>query len=215
MTLQSKPNTDDVRIREIKELVPPAHVFREFPVGVRAALTTYNARQSIHRILHGADNRLLVVVGPCSIHEVDSAIEYATRLQKEVPRFENDLLIVMRVYFEKPRTTVGWKGLINDPRLDNSFRINEGLRLARGLLLEINDMGLPCATEFLDTITPQYTADLIAWGRSAPARRNRRCIANSPPACRVQSASKTGPTATSASPSTPSAPPSRRITFCR
>ncbi|MEF8698581.1 MAG: 3-deoxy-7-phosphoheptulonate synthase AroG [Candidatus Accumulibacter sp. UW26] len=164
MTLQSKPNTDDVRIREIKELVPPAHVFREFPVGVRAALTTYNARQSIHRILHGADNRLLVVVGPCSIHEVDSAIAYATRLQKEAPRFDNDLLIVMRVYFEKPRTTVGWKGLINDPRLDNSFRINEGLRLARGLLLEINDMGLPCATEFLDTITPQYTADLIAWG---------------------------------------------------
>jgi 3-deoxy-7-phosphoheptulonate synthase len=164
MTLQSKPNTDDVRIREIKELVPPAHVFREFPVGVRAALTTYNARQSIHRILHGADNRLLTVIGPCSIHDVDSAIEYATRLQREVPRFENDLLIVMRVYFEKPRTTVGWKGLINDPRLDNSFRINEGLRLARGLLLEINDMGLPCATEFLDTITPQYTADLIAWG---------------------------------------------------
>jgi 3-deoxy-7-phosphoheptulonate synthase len=143
---------------------PPAHVFREFPVGVRAATTTYNARQNIHRILHGADNRLLVVVGPCSIHDVDSAVEYATRLQKEVPRFENDLLIVMRVYFEKPRTTVGWKGLINDPRLDNSFRINEGLRLARGLLLEINDMGLPCATEFLDTITPQYTADLIAWG---------------------------------------------------
>ena len=164
MTLQSKPNTDDVRIREIKELVPPAHVFREFPVGVRAALTTYNARQSIHRILHGADNRLLTVIGPCSIHDVDSAIDYATRLQREVPRFENDLLIVMRVYFEKPRTTVGWKGLINDPRLDNSFRINEGLRLARGLLLEINDMGLPCATEFLDTITPQYTADLIAWG---------------------------------------------------
>ena len=164
MNLQSKPNTDDVRIREIKELVPPAHVFREFPVGVRAALTTYNARQNIHRILHGADNRLLVVVGPCSIHDVDSAVEYATRLQKEVPRFENDLLIVMRVYFEKPRTTVGWKGLINDPRLDNSFRINEGLRLARGLLLEINDMGLPCATEFLDTITPQYTADLISWG---------------------------------------------------
>ncbi|HPU80157.1 3-deoxy-7-phosphoheptulonate synthase AroG [Accumulibacter sp.] len=164
MTLQSKPNTDDVRIREIKELVPPAHVFREFPVGVRAALTTYNARQNIHRILHGADNRLLVVVGPCSIHDVDSAIEYATRLQKEAARFENDLLIVMRVYFEKPRTTVGWKGLINDPRLDNSFRINEGVRLARGLLLEINDLGLPCATEFLDTITPQYTADLIAWG---------------------------------------------------
>jgi 3-deoxy-7-phosphoheptulonate synthase len=164
MTLQSKPNTDDVRIREIKELVPPAHIFREFPVGVRAATTTYEARQGIHRILHGADNRLLVILGPCSIHDVDSAVEYAHRLEKEAARFANDLLIVMRVYFEKPRTTVGWKGLINDPRLDNSFRINEGLRLARGLLLEINDLGLPCATEFLDTITPQYTADLIAWG---------------------------------------------------
>lgn len=164
MTLPSKPTTDDVRIREIKELVPPAHVFREFPVGVRAALTTYNARQNIHRILHGADDRLLVVIGPCSIHDVDSAVEYATRLRKEIPRFENDLLVAMRVYFEKPRTTVGWKGLINDPRMDNSFRINEGVRLARGLLLAINDLGLPCATEFLDTITPQYTADLISWG---------------------------------------------------
>ncbi len=164
MTLQSKPNTDDVRIKEIKELVPPAHVFREFPVGVQAAQTTFNARQAIHRILHGADDRLLVVIGPCSIHDVEVAMEYARRLQNEVARFEKDLLIVMRVYFEKPRTTVGWKGLINDPRMDNSFRINEGLRLARSLLLEINDLGMPCATEFLDTITPQYTADLIAWG---------------------------------------------------
>jgi len=164
MTPQSKPNTDDVRIREIKELVPPAHVFREFPVGVQAAQTTFNARLAIHRILHGADDRLLVVIGPCSIHDVDVALDYARRLHNEAPRFARDLLVVMRVYFEKPRTTVGWKGLINDPRLDNSFRINEGLRLARSLLLEINDMGLPCATEFLDTITPQYTADLIAWG---------------------------------------------------
>ena len=164
MTLQSKPNTDDVRIKEIKELVPPAHVFREFPVGVQAAQTTFNARQAIHRILHGADDRLLVVIGPCSIHDVEVAMEYARRLQNEVARFEKDLLIVMRVYFEKPRTTVGWKGLINDPRMDNSFGINEGLRLARSLLLEINDLGMPCATEFLDTITPQYTADLIAWG---------------------------------------------------
>jgi 3-deoxy-7-phosphoheptulonate synthase len=164
MILQSKPNTDDLRIKEIKELVPPAHVFREFPVGLQAAQTTYSARQAIHRILHGADDRLLVVIGPCSIHDVDLAVGYAKRLHEQVLRFEKDLLIVMRVYFEKPRTTVGWKGLINDPRLDNSFRINEGLRLARGLLLEINDMGLPCATEFLDTITPQYTADLISWG---------------------------------------------------
>ena len=164
MSLISKPNTDDLRIKEIKELVPPSHVFREFPVGVQAAQTTHDARHAIHRILHGADDRLLVVIGPCSIHDVDVAIEYAKRLKAEVSRFEKDLLIVMRVYFEKPRTTVGWKGLINDPRLDNSFRINEGLRLARGLLLEINEMGLPCATEFLDTITPQYTADLISWG---------------------------------------------------
>lgn len=162
--LQSKPNTDDVRIREIKELVPPAHVFREFPVGARAAQTTYNTRQTIHRILHGADDRLLTVIGPCSIHDVGTALDYARKLRKECDRFAADLLIVMRVYFEKPRTTVGWKGLINDPRLDGSFRINEGVRLARGLLLEINDMGLACATEFLDTITPQYTADLIAWG---------------------------------------------------
>ena len=164
MSLISKPNTDDLRIKEIKELVPPSHVFREFPVGVQAAQTTHDARHAIHRILHGADDRLLVVIGPCSIHDVDVAVEYAKRLKVELPRFEKDLLIVMRVYFEKPRTTVGWKGLINDPRLDNSFRINEGLRLARGLLLEINEMGLPCATEFLDTITPQYTADLISWG---------------------------------------------------
>ena len=164
MTLQSKPNTDDLRIKEIKELVPPAHVFREFPVGAQAAQTTFSARQAIHRILHGADDRLLVVIGPCSIHDVDVAIAYAKRLQKEMSRFEKDLLIVMRVYFEKPRTTVGWKGLINDPRLDNSFRINEGLRLARSLLRELNELGVPCATEFLDTITPQYTADLISWG---------------------------------------------------
>ena len=164
MTLTSKPNTDDLRIREIKELVPPAHVFREFPLGEQAAQTTYQARQVIHRILHGADDRLLVVIGPCSIHDIEQAIEYATRLRDLLPRFEKDLQIVMRVYFEKPRTTVGWKGLINDPRLDDSFRINEGLRLARRLLLEINELGLACATEFLDTITPQYTADLIAWG---------------------------------------------------
>jgi 3-deoxy-7-phosphoheptulonate synthase len=129
-----------------------------------AAQTTSNARQGIHRILHGADDRLLVVIGPCSIHDVDTALEYARKLQHETSRFANELLIVMRVYFEKPRTTVGWKGLINDPHLDNSFRINEGLRLARGLLLQINNLGLPCATEFLDAITPQYTADLIAWG---------------------------------------------------
>ncbi len=155
---------DDVRIKEIKELSPPAHVLREFPATERAAATTFNARQEIHRILHGADDRLLVVVGPCSIHDHESAVDYARRLAEQHERLSEDLLVAMRVYFEKPRTTVGWKGLINDPRMDGSFKINEGLRLARQLLWEINELGLPCATEFLDTITPQYTADLIAWG---------------------------------------------------
>ena len=160
----SKPNTDDLRILEINEVAPPAHLLREFPPSDRAAETTFAGRQAVHRVLHGADDRLLVVIGPCSIHDVDDAREYTRRLNEVLPRFQKDLLIVMRVYFEKPRTTVGWKGLINDPRLDHTYRINEGLRLARSLLLEINDMGIPCATEFLDTITPQYTADLIAWG---------------------------------------------------
>jgi 3-deoxy-7-phosphoheptulonate synthase len=159
-----KPETDDLRIREIKELVPPVHIFREYPASNRAAQTTWTARQDIHRILHGADDRLLVVVGPCSIHDRAAALDYAERLEKEAARLAADLVVVMRVYFEKPRTTVGWKGLINDPRLDGSFRINEGLRLARQLLLEINELGVPCGTEFLDTITPQYTADLISWG---------------------------------------------------
>ncbi|HEX8962277.1 MAG TPA: 3-deoxy-7-phosphoheptulonate synthase AroG [Rhodocyclaceae bacterium] len=155
---------DDVRIKEIKELSPPGHLLREFPATEPAAETTFGARAAIHRILHGADDRLLAVVGPCSIHEFDAAMEYARKLAAEAKRLSGDLLILMRVYFEKPRTTIGWKGLINDPRLDGSFKINEGLRLARKLLWEINEMGLPCATEFLDTITPQYTADLIAWG---------------------------------------------------
>ncbi len=155
---------DDVRIREIKELSPPGHILREFPATDLAATTTYDARAAIHRILHGADDRLLVIVGPCSIHDFDSAMEYAQRLKAVRDQLDADLLILMRVYFEKPRTTVGWKGLINDPRMDGSFKINEGLRLARRLLWELTEMGLPCATEFLDTITPQYTADLISWG---------------------------------------------------
>ena len=155
---------DDVRIKEIKELSPPSHLLREFPVTEMAAETTFNARTAIHRILHGADDRLLVVVGPCSIHDIGIAMEYAKKLKAEAKRHEADLLILMRVYFEKPRTTVGWKGLINDPHLDGSFKINDGLRLARKLLWDINELALPCATEFLDTITPQYTADLISWG---------------------------------------------------
>jgi 3-deoxy-7-phosphoheptulonate synthase len=157
-------NTDDIRIREIKELLPPSHVIREFPTTEKAAETVFRTRENIHRILHGADDRLLVVIGPCSIHDPKAALEYARLLAEQRMRLDRDLAIVMRVYFEKPRTTVGWKGLINDPRLDNSFRINEGLRLARGLLLDIAEIGLPTATEFLDMITPQYIADLISWG---------------------------------------------------
>ncbi|MDT3668736.1 MAG: 3-deoxy-7-phosphoheptulonate synthase AroG [Aromatoleum sp.] len=164
MTASLQIHIDDVRIREIKELIPPAHVLREFPATPRAAEVAYEARQGIHRILYGADDRLLVVVGPCSIHDIDAALEYARKLKAEADRLKDDLLIVMRVYFEKPRTTVGWKGLINDPYLDNSFRINEGVRLARKLLWEINELGLPAGTEFLDMITPQYIGDLISWG---------------------------------------------------
>ncbi len=156
--------TDDIRIREIKELVPPSHVLREFPVTENAARTTYETRQAIHRILHGADDRLLVVMGPCSIHDVKAAKEYAGKLKRERERLAGELLVVMRVYFEKPRTTVGWKGLINDPNLDGSFRINDGLRIARHLLLDLDEMGVPVGCEFLDMITPQYVADLVAWG---------------------------------------------------
>jgi len=160
----AKRPVDDTRITEITELAPPSHLLREFAVSERTAATTYDARQAIHRILHGADDRLLVVVGPCSIHDYDAAIDYATRLAAKRRDLAADLAIVMRVYFEKPRTTVGWKGLINDPRLDGSFRINEGLKLARRILLEINELELPAGTEYLDMITPQYIADLISWG---------------------------------------------------
>jgi len=157
-------NTDDLRIREIKELSPPSHLMREFPCTDKAAETTFRAREAIHRILHGADDRLIVVVGPCSIHDYAAATEYARRLAALRAELLADLKIVMRVYFEKPRTTVGWKGFINDPNLDDSFDINKGLRLARKLLLEINENRLPAATEYLDLISPQYIADLIAWG---------------------------------------------------
>lgn len=164
MNASALQHIDDVRIREIKELSPPAHVLREFPATAQATRTTFEARQAIHRILHGADDRLLVVIGPCSIHDPAGALDYAQRIKEQAKLFKENLLVVMRVYFEKPRTTVGWKGLINDPNMDNSFRINDGLRLARKLLWEINELGVPAATEFLVMITPQYIADLISWG---------------------------------------------------
>ncbi|MGR9106047.1 MAG: 3-deoxy-7-phosphoheptulonate synthase AroG [Gammaproteobacteria bacterium] len=162
--IQNFSSTEDLRISEIREVSPPEIIHREFPITEAAANTTRNARSSIHEILCGRDDRLLVIVGPCSIHDTEAAREYADRLLSIKPRLENDLLLVMRVYFEKPRTTVGWKGLINDPELDESFNINKGLRLARKLLLDINELGLPAATEYLDLITPQYVTDLISWG---------------------------------------------------
>jgi len=156
--------TDDLRIKEIKELTPPAHLIREFPCDEVASRTVHEARLAAHRILHGMDDRLLVVIGPCSIHDPKAALEYAQRLKAERERLAADLEITMRVYFEKPRTTVGWKGLINDPDLDGSFRINHGLRVARELLMQINAAGVPAGCEYLDMITPQYIADLVSWG---------------------------------------------------
>lgn len=157
-------NTDDLRIREIKELAPPAHTMREFVCSPEVSSLVHDSRQAVHRILHNMDDRLVVVIGPCSIHDTKAALDYARRLKAERTRFGGELEIIMRVYFEKPRTTVGWKGLINDPHMDGSFNINEGLRIARGLLLEINEMGVPAGCEFLDMITPQYIADLVSWG---------------------------------------------------
>jgi 3-deoxy-7-phosphoheptulonate synthase len=156
--------TDDLRITAMKEVIPPCELHEEFPIDQAAARTTLEARGNIHDLLEGRDDRLLVIMGPCSIHDPVAALEYADRLLEQKQHFQNDLVIVMRVYFEKPRTTVGWKGLINDPDLDESFNINKGLRLARKLLLDVNQRGMPSATEYLDLITPQYVSDLIAWG---------------------------------------------------
>ncbi|MGH8476892.1 MAG: 3-deoxy-7-phosphoheptulonate synthase AroG [Methylococcales bacterium] len=157
-------STEDLRIAKIIEVASPDIIHNELPITEAAASTTRDTRAAIHRILVGEDDRLLVIVGPCSIHDTIAAREYADRLLAIRERLDNDLLLVMRVYFEKPRTTVGWKGLINDPELDESFKIGKGLRLARKLLLDLNELGLPAATEFLDLITPQYVTDLISWG---------------------------------------------------
>jgi 3-deoxy-7-phosphoheptulonate synthase len=156
--------TEDLRIASINAVSPPAEVHEEYPITVAAQRTVVEAREAIHRILAGEDDRLLVIVGPCSIHDVKAGREYAGRLLKLREALAEDLLLVMRVYFEKPRTTVGWKGLINDPDLDETFHINKGLRLARHLLVDLADLGVPAGTEYLDLITPQYVNDLISWG---------------------------------------------------
>jgi 3-deoxy-7-phosphoheptulonate synthase len=158
------PHTDDLRIRRIEALNTPAEVIAELPCDDAASEVVSNARQALHDILHGQDDRLAVVIGPCSIHDPIAAMDYARRLRPLRDALGGELEIVMRVYFEKPRTTVGWKGLINDPDMDGSFHINRGLRTARGLLRDINALGLPAGCEYLDIISPQYIADLVAWG---------------------------------------------------
>lgn len=160
----TRHRTDDLRISGINPLISPAVLAYYLPISERASELVATTRAQADAILRGEDDRLLAIVGPCSIHDPETALEYAEKLKVEAERLKDDVLVIMRVYFEKPRTTVGWKGLINDPHLDDSFDINQGLRVARGLLLDLANMGVPAGTEFLDTISPQYIADLIAWG---------------------------------------------------
>ena len=163
--VEKTSQTDDERIKDINVLPPPEHLIRFFPIrGTSVETLITDTRRNIHNIMAGKDDRLLVVMGPCSIHDPAAALEYARRLKVEREKYADSLEIVMRVYFEKPRTTVGWKGLINDPYLDETFRIDEGLRMARQLLIDINRLGLPAGSEFLDVISPQYIGDLISWG---------------------------------------------------
>ena len=162
--VMSNSQTDDLRISKLDPLISPAVLSYYLPISEKAAGVVSVARSNAENIMKGQDDRVLVVIGPCSIHDTKAAIEYAQKLKPLVDKYKDDLVVVMRVYFEKPRTTVGWKGLINDPHLDGSFDINRGLRIARELLIELNEMGVPAATEFLDTISPQYVADLISYG---------------------------------------------------
>ena len=155
---------DDTRIAKIEQLLPPVALLEKYPAGEVAVKTVRNARKQAHEIIHGEDDRLLVVIGPCSIHDPKAALEYAERLKAMRDKYKGTLEIIIRVYFEKPRTTVGWKGLINDPYLNDTYALNDGLRIARKLLSDINDLGLPTAGEFLDMITPQYMADVMSWG---------------------------------------------------
>jgi 3-deoxy-7-phosphoheptulonate synthase len=167
--------TDDLRIAETRELVSPAIIHEQFPITEAAAATTMKARQEIQAVMAGDDDRIVVVVGPCSIHDPKSALEYAQRLAVLKQELNQDLVVVMRVYFEKPRTTVGWKGLINDPDLNNSYCVNKGLGIARNLLLSINDLGVPAGCEYLDLITPQYTGDIVSWGAIGARTTESQC----------------------------------------
>jgi 3-deoxy-7-phosphoheptulonate synthase len=172
--------TDDLRIKWTKVVLPPIFLEEELPTTEKASSTVHDARNQVRDILAGKDDRLLVIVGPCSIHDTKAALEYAGRLKTAIDQLSSDLCIVMRVYFEKPRTTIGWKGLINDPHLDQSFKINDGLRLTRHLLLDLAEMGVPAGTEFLDMIIPQYVAGLVSWGaigaRTAESQVHRQLV---------------------------------------
>jgi len=167
--------TADIRIAQTRELVSPVIIHEQFPITDEAANTTVKAREEIQNVMSGNDDRLVVVVGPCSIHDPESALEYAERLKCLKEQLKEDLVIVMRVYFEKPRTTVGWKGLINDPDLNNTFSVNRGLGVARNLLISINNMGVPAGCEYLDLITPQYTGDVVAWGAIGARTTESQC----------------------------------------
>jgi 3-deoxy-7-phosphoheptulonate synthase len=170
-----KALTDDTRIIAMKELISPRQLLDELPITPDATTTVLNTRAAIQKILRGEDDRLLVIAGPCSIHDIDAALDYASRLRKEIDKYKDDLCVIMRVYFEKPRTTVGWKGLINDPGIDDTFRINDGLRLARSLLLQLADQGVASGTEYLDMISPQYIADLVSWGAIGARTTESQC----------------------------------------
>ncbi len=167
--------TDDLRIAATKELVSPSQIHEQFPLTEKAAHTTAQARDEVQAIMSGQDDRLVVVVGPCSIHDPKSALDYAQKLANLKAELAQDLVIIMRVYFEKPRTTVGWKGLINDPDLNNTYNVNRGLGIARQLLLSINELGVPAGCEYLDLITPQYTGDTVAWGAIGARTTESQC----------------------------------------
>ena len=167
--------TDDLRIAATKELIAPVQIHEQIPLTEAAALTTATARDEIQAVMAGNDDRMVVVVGPCSIHDPKSALEYAERLSVLKKELAKDLVIVMRVYFEKPRTTVGWKGLINDPDLNNTFSVNKGIAIARDLLMSINNMGVPAGCEYLDLITPQYTGDIVSWGAIGARTTESQC----------------------------------------
>lgn len=209
------PETVDVNIRQLDPIPAPRYFLRELPLTDDMSDLVLQSRQEIRDILHGRDDRLLVIVGPCSIHDPKAAHEYAQRLATLKGELEDRLMIVMRVYFEKPRTTIGWKGLINDPDLDGRFDIRKGMWLARKVLTDVLGLGLPTATEWLDPITPQYICDLISWGRSARATRSRRCIVSWRAACRCRSASRTRPTVRSSRPPTRVSRPGSSTISCR